>query len=478
MLKRCSIAVLLLLAGCPQREVSRVSTVQSKEQEKTIPVEITRDIDILFVIDNSGSMKDEQDSLIANFPNFIGFLQTIEGGLPNVHIGIVSTDMGANAGIQNCEQPQGDQGNLQATARPPLPPAMNLCDDGMMVNVNVPGPEPYIIDISDGNEMMPGRITNYPMGKLAETFSCIAALGVNGCGFEMPLESMMRALDNNPANAGFLRENAFLAIIFLGDEDDCSASNYDLFDRSASSVPTLGPLTSYRCFEFGVQCNPDDRFLEGLRADCVPRENSPYIYNVQRYVDFIKSLKDDDGKIIVAAIQGVSAGTGLPEPVNVGPSNDEAMNPTLLPVCQSAGLGEAVPAIRLKAFLDAFPNRNTMTTICQDDLSGALQQIAELVREVIGNPCLEGNLKLDDNGVPLCTVTDITNKNTPEQVETVIRHCTSVATAIEEAPCWYVESDPMECAGTNNPTQLKLTVERNGAQVPVGTVVEVRCESM
>ena len=59
---------------------------------KDIPVTVNRDLDILFLIDDSPSMADKQNNLAANFPNFINVLNTIEGGLPNVHIGVVFTN--------------------------------------------------------------------------------------------------------------------------------------------------------------------------------------------------------------------------------------------------------------------------------------------------------------------------------------------------------------------------------------------------
>ena len=81
-------------AGCPSRDVSKVDPRQATEQNKEIPINLSRDLDLLFVIDNSISMKQEQDSLSANFPDFIDILEGIEGGLPSLHLGVVSSDMG------------------------------------------------------------------------------------------------------------------------------------------------------------------------------------------------------------------------------------------------------------------------------------------------------------------------------------------------------------------------------------------------
>lgn len=102
------------LAGCPSREVSEVGIVQQKQQKKQIDVELKRDLDILFVIDNSDSMGEEQASLAANFPAFIDKLQNIEGGLPNVHIGVVTTDVGAGNVNDLCSTATSDKGELQA----------------------------------------------------------------------------------------------------------------------------------------------------------------------------------------------------------------------------------------------------------------------------------------------------------------------------------------------------------------------------
>jgi len=83
--------------------------------------------------------------------------------------------------------------------------------------------------------------TNYK-GELADVFGCIAMLGSQGCGFEHQLASVLRALgaDGAPApaqNAGFLRPDAFLQIILVSDEDDCSAPpSSDLFDSSSMLV--------------------------------------------------------------------------------------------------------------------------------------------------------------------------------------------------------------------------------------------------
>ena len=54
-----------------------------------------RDADILFMIDDSLSMQLNQASLIANFPILMNTMRAFPGGLPNLHIAVVTSDLGA-----------------------------------------------------------------------------------------------------------------------------------------------------------------------------------------------------------------------------------------------------------------------------------------------------------------------------------------------------------------------------------------------
>ncbi len=48
----------------------------------------TRDVDILFMIDNTSGTSLLQDNLMRNFPTFITILRNLPGGLPNLHIAV------------------------------------------------------------------------------------------------------------------------------------------------------------------------------------------------------------------------------------------------------------------------------------------------------------------------------------------------------------------------------------------------------
>ncbi len=58
----------------------------------------------------------------------------------------------------------------------------------------------------------------------------VAQIGATGCGFEAPLEAMKRSLDGSRIeNTGFIRDGAFLAVVFLTDEDDASVKDSSVY---------------------------------------------------------------------------------------------------------------------------------------------------------------------------------------------------------------------------------------------------------
>jgi hypothetical protein len=295
-------------------------------------------VDILFVVDNSNSMEEEQQSLVAAFPTFIDALvQT--GAALDLHLGVVTTDLGAgNYSLPSCETPGGDGGMLQNSGRVAgcLPPSDRWISlDSSSGKTNVPNPKQI-----DG----PTLVKN--------AFQCIAPVGVGGCGFEQPLEAMRRALD--PAknvNPGFRRNDAFLAVVLLTDEDDCSAQRTELFDPAQQGPSDrLGPLTSFRCTEFGISCDKNGR-EPGPRKNCQP--GFDWLYQTDDYVSFLKSLAPP-ARVYFGTIAGST------EPFEVG---TEGGNPVLKPSCQSAQ-GTAVPAVRLKAVVDGLAPNSSFDGVC------------------------------------------------------------------------------------------------------------------
>jgi hypothetical protein len=445
-----------LLAGCPDRSISKIDPLQGRVEFKDIPVTVNRDIDLLFLVDDSPSMADKQTNLAANFPQFIKVLQTIPGGLPNVHIAVVTSDMGtkgagdaaAGAGIGMLGQGGcsglGKNGEMQLFGAP------------------VSG-GPFISDVDDATAPN-GRKVNYT-GKLEDAFATMAKAGAGGCGFEQHLEAVKQALQENlhPTNKGFLRPDAYLAVVIIADEDDCSLAHSTLLASNESGP--LGPLQSFRCTRFGVLCNvngttSDTMNVVNVKDKCHPNDDSAYLTKVSDYATFLKGLKPDDpSKVIVAGIIGVPVpGMSLHVETELrAPPGSTTKIPALTHSCNyngATGLEVADPPIRLKFFLDQFPNRSTSATICQQDLSGGLTQIGDLLKTVIGDPCIEGKLV----GPPYeCSVSSVTDPGKATQIETIMPKCNPEDGSGTSMPCWHVvQTDAATCP---NADHLTLRIE-------------------
>src|SRR6188768_1943404 len=87
-------AALPALWACTTRSLEPPMLKPAKTNTITFPETVNRDIDILFLIDNSSSMSKSQANLLRNFPVFMDVLKGLPMGLPNLHIAVVSSDMG------------------------------------------------------------------------------------------------------------------------------------------------------------------------------------------------------------------------------------------------------------------------------------------------------------------------------------------------------------------------------------------------
>jgi hypothetical protein len=415
-----------------------------------------RDLDLLFVVDDSPSMLDKQNNLTANFPSFLDRLQAVPGGLPNLHVGVVTTDMGTKASGSPTPGPaigQVGQGGCSGTGKGgALQIGAAQVTGRFLQDVEAPG----------------GRMRNYT-GSLAEAFSAMASAGAGGCGFEQPLAAMRAALDNHPSNTGFLRPEAMLGVVILADEDDCSVKSTGLFGPETMA---LGPLQSFRCTRFGVTCaqggaTPDAMNAMGTKGGCSASVGSDLLDDVAPYREFLLGLKRDPKRVAVTGILGPT------EPFAVelrAPPGGGTPQPAVSHSCTYAGpIGNEVadPAVRLQGFLDGFPDRSAFTSICQRDLSGGLVQLAEVFRRAIGSPCVEATLadvRPGTAGLQAdCIVEDLIGASAIE-----IASCEEDLTA---RPCWRLEADAATCQGFLN---LKLVVQRDAPPDPTA-VTRMRC---
>jgi hypothetical protein len=189
----------------------------------------TPEVDVLWVIDNSGSMDMEQARLARNFPSFIQYF--VESGL-DWHIGVISTDTSAP---DQSGRLQGASGLRYLTPESPRP---------------------------------------------VELFSQMAQLGTTGSADERGRRSAWLALTDplrSGFNGGFYREDASLHVVVISDEPDATeqptrnefvswmrALKADPEDVTFSAI--VGPAPSGCANSDGTFANSGANYLDLVQA--------------------------------------------------------------------------------------------------------------------------------------------------------------------------------------------------------------------
>jgi hypothetical protein len=453
------------LCACTTHSLEAPALKTDETNTTTFRESVNRKIDILFMVDNSSSMKPSQANLLANFPVFMDVLTGLPGGLPSVHIAVVSSDLGAGAGLSGSCAGNGDAGLFQATAR-------GSCDTTLMNGA-------HFISNVDG-------VANYT-APIEQVFSCMAALGDGGCGFEQPLLSAAAALGLVPPgipadNAGFLRDDAYLAIILITNEDDCSGpkgASSDLFtERDGNLASQFGPPQGYRCNEFGHLCGsplaPPLRLAPGgdVKAKvtldgCVPAENQGKLIPVADLAVAFKQLKPDpENQILVAAI------TGPTTPYTVGwipPTNpDTGPWPAIEHSCLAHDGSYADPAIRISEWVKQFGRNGVLQSICDDSFRPAMTRIAAEIGRIIGPKCVTAKFADKDgdpaNGVQYdCAATSHVAEGNGQPRDVKLPACADSNGAL---PCWRLADDAACTAPPGAPpgtTSKRLLIDSDRA---------------
>lgn len=268
-------------------------------------------VDILFVVDNSGSMSGHQANLSNNISLFTK--QFVKNSVLKFNIGVVSTDM--------------DGSYCYA---PPCYVLGNLAGTTKVVTNSTPNLETVL----SGNIM----------------------LGTSGSGYEASFDPVMAALTPplvNGANSGFYRPNATLAVIFITDAEDQSSNNspqqlYDdllkLKNMDATKVLAYGvivPTTEQNCPRDETYTMPTriETFL-GLVINGKKQEN---VFSLcapdygQRLADMAKDIVEQVGSIFylnrlpdVNSIKVTYGSATLPMDANKGWMYDPAKNAIVL----------------------------------------------------------------------------------------------------------------------------------------------------
>lgn len=165
----CLILPVAALACAPEQSISRQQQIDTFYQSPT------DEVDILWVVDNSQSMADEQAEVASKFSTFVS---TLEASDMDFHVGIVTTD------IDDPDQ----RGKLQAPE-----------GEEAFLTVHTPDYE----------------------ARFAERVQ----VGIDGSDRERGIDAAYQALSEpmiSSFNDGFLRSGATLSIVYVSDENDCT----------------------------------------------------------------------------------------------------------------------------------------------------------------------------------------------------------------------------------------------------------------
>jgi Abnormal spindle-like microcephaly-assoc'd, ASPM-SPD-2-Hydin len=159
-------------------------TAEGEPLTETFIVGEVSAVDVLFIVDDSGSMADDQQILADNFGRFVETAFTEDADV-DFHLGVTTTDVLGGAG-------------------------------GALV----------------------GPVLDRNTGSLEQAFRSMAIVGTSGSGLECGLEAMRRALEihSSGVNAGFLRPDAALSVIVVTDEED-SGLDAGMIDPALSRPP-------------------------------------------------------------------------------------------------------------------------------------------------------------------------------------------------------------------------------------------------
>lgn len=403
-----------------ERTLTEVNPCLIRQVDEAITTDGISRVDLLFVVDDSISMEAEQGLLRQQFPRMVELLTT--GQRPNgetfepikdLHIGVVSTNLGAptSVPIKGCAVP-GDDGLLlvdpNRDGSPDLEcPALSL-------------PQPFIA---------------YKRGddphEVARAFACMATLGTSGCGFEQPLEAMLKAVMPAPGsvaievpdvlfhgagptlepghgggeNAGFIRgldgsEDSIIAVVVVTDEEDCSARDQSFFTADGKTSNVVCTRAAEDGSLYGIE-----RYVMGLRA-LRPSHPERVIFaaivglpdqqrDARDRVDFESGRQRDD---YYAGLLGSLS----PEIVE---KTDGTGVLSVQPICDNGEFGDAAPAPRIVQVAQAFGENGLVHSICTRDFRPALDSVVERIADNLPDVCLTFPLVPNASGrVEACSV--------------------------------------------------------------------------
>ena len=441
--------------ACTSHPLAQPTPAPEQQTDIYISVSPTRLLDLVFMVDNSPSMAPKVTKMNAQFPKLIAALKDPnDGTLPDLRVAIIDSDLGTGGAYQTSScgpktlpdgtnSPYGDMGRFQ------------------MINASSCGVTNANATYLSYTKGAPDNFT----GDINTVFACLASnLGTLGCGEEHQLQAFEFALVAgglgaiNDKQHEMLRPNAYLGLVFLTDEDDCSAAPYD--GMFGDKTELRNESASLRCYTRSHTCNgknlaesppgyPTDKPFTSPLSACSARMNDTCDFSLNNPSDpnsgpktdtsqptpqcsplkdikalaaEIKGLKEDpENQILVAGIFGwplsdadmKSAVYKIDQIPN--PNAADTAHPTVFdswPICydptkkpadpntfdkDAAGVG-ATAGLRNAAFVDEFGANGLKFSICQTDFAASMKLIGDTIAKKLQNLCV--NYKLWTNPDP------------------------------------------------------------------------------
>ena len=207
-----------LLAAC---SMDRTNEVPGVQQNGTMTYQYldgaAPKVDVLFVIDSSAAMAPYAAQVQQTLQLVAETADTrLRGPRANLHVGVLTGDMSAAGALRH----------------------IATVDGPFMLDRYTP-----TVDLRNYHDAF------------ATTMMALTSVGTSGAAQVQPLAAIRAALDHNASNAGFLRDDAKLAIVVLAAEDDAST----------------GDPADYRAFVQGLKADADDAMIAVAAPDSATR---------------------------------------------------------------------------------------------------------------------------------------------------------------------------------------------------------------
>ncbi|MCP4679123.1 MAG: hypothetical protein GY854_27255 [Deltaproteobacteria bacterium] len=377
-------------------------------------------VDVLVVVDNSGSMEQEQQVLATSFFTLVNSLVDPPpdptwkyGTANNVRVAIVSSDMGLQFGedgstdgwpygdlVGTCDvQEKGDDGrfsdilveNITVNSNQikcgeeasQCPTSDWTCSSDKCVAPGGGNSGEVSCPSLSGADSWTETTKDTENLDIARQVACLAQLGTEGCGIEQQLQASIKSLSRS-GQSGFIRDNHLLAVIVVSDEEDCSVKDKGLFSTQ-----------EWQGSHINTACN-------------LPESNeNNFLFEPKYFHDKLVELKGGQASAVVfAAIVGVPDGNNSPCQ-GIGDTLDGCLSDSSMkyeeaefdngsgkfnhfkPACQRESGGVVVtsarPGRRYVKLAQEFGCAGYVYSICNEDWSEAMREIARLIASCVVN---------------------------------------------------------------------------------------------